>query len=114
MQFAKNHKLLVIQRSESTTAHMELHVFLHLGQEAKIMASIQEVKDAIAQVATDIAAEKAEVQAKIGEMAARIQALIDQIAAGTAATPTDLDALIAALTGIDASVKDISEPAVPA
>jgi prophage DNA circulation protein len=78
-----------------------------------IMATLQEVKDAIAQVATDIAAEKAEVQALLQGLKDQIKALQDQIAAGTAVTAADLDGLVTSISAIDTGVKDISEPTVP-
>jgi hypothetical protein len=58
-----------------------------------IMATLQEVKDAVA-------AEAAEVTAKVNELMAEIQVLKDQIAAGTNVTPEDLDALLASVNAI--------------
>jgi TRAP-type mannitol/chloroaromatic compound transport system substrate-binding protein len=59
----------------------------------QIMATLQEVKDAVA-------AEAAEVTAKVNELMAEIQALKDQIANGTNVTPEDLDALLASVNAI--------------
>ena len=86
-------------------------ILIYLG--GRIMASLQEVKDAIAAIAADIVAEKNEVQAALADLKAEVQALKDQIAAGGAVTPAQLDEVIASLTSIDAGVKDISEPIVP-
>lgn len=51
------------------------------------MATKQEVIDAIA-------AEKAEVQAKLDALGTEIQSLKDQIAAGSPVTPADLDEIV--------------------
>jgi flagellar hook-associated protein FlgK len=59
----------------------------------QIMATLQEVQDAVA-------AEAAEVTAKVNELMAEIQALKDQIANGTGVTPEDLDALLASVNAI--------------
>ena len=58
-----------------------------------IMATKQEVLDAVA-------AEAAEVTAKVNELLAEIQRLNDLIAAGGAVTAADLDELKAAVEGI--------------
>ena len=63
-----------------------------------IMATKEEVLQAIA-------AEKAEVVAKLDSLDTEIQALKDQIAAGTAITPADLDE-------IQNAVHDIFVPTV--
>jgi len=78
-----------------------------------IMGTIQDLKDAITTVAIDIAAEKAEVQADLQALKDQIVALQAQITSGVAITQADLDALIASVQGIDAGVKDISQPVVP-
>lgn len=75
------------------------------------MATLQEVKDALAQAATDATAEKLEVAAAIQALSDQIAALQKQIADGTAATPADLDTLLASIASIDAQVKDITVPA---
>ncbi len=99
---------------------MRVDVFVHiiggsqgeqiLKQGELIMASLQDLKDQLATLATDIAAEKAEVQALLTDLKAQIKALQDQIAAGSPVTQADLDALSAAIAAVDAGVKDISEP----
>ena len=86
-------------------------VLIYIG--GRIMASLQEVKDAIAAIAADIVSEKNEVQAAVADLKAEVQALKDQIAAGGAVTPAQLDEVIASLTAINTGVKDISEPIVP-
>jgi flagellar hook-associated protein FlgK len=59
----------------------------------QIMATLQEVQDAVA-------AEAAEVTAKVNELTAEIQRLNDLIAAGGAVTAADLDALKASVEAI--------------
>jgi len=59
----------------------------------EVMATKQDVLDAIA-------AEKAQVTAAIEELDIQIQALKDQIAAGTAITPADLDDIASAVHDI--------------
>ena len=76
--------------------HTSSDLRLILERLDKIMATVQELQDTIA-------AERAEVGAKLTEMTALIQALRDQVAAGTAATPEQLDELVLA-------VKDIFTP----
>jgi hypothetical protein len=58
-----------------------------------IMATKQEVLDAIA-------AEKTQVAAALDELAAQIQTLKDQIAAGTPVTAADLDDIVSAVNDI--------------
>ena len=73
-----------------------------------IMATKQEVLDAVA-------AEAAEVAARVNELLAEIQALKDQIAAGGAVTAADLDELKAAVEGIFNApvVPPVEPPVVP-
>lgn len=76
----------VIQDFSSTLA-----VF---GQQLEaIMATLQDVLDAAA-------AEKAQVASKLADLSAQVQALRDQIAAGSAATPEQLDLVLQAITDI--------------
>jgi len=84
-----------------------------ITQGGTLMNTVKDLKDAITQVAADIVAEKGEVQTQIINLTTQIKALSDQIASGVAITQADLDALISSVQGIDAGVKDISEPAVP-
>lgn len=77
------------------------------------MATLQELKDAIASVKADIVSEKNEVQALLGALKTQIQDLKDQITAGGLVSQADLDALSASVSEIDAGVKDISEPVTP-
>lgn len=72
-------------------------------QGVNIMGELQDVKNAIAQVKTDLANEKVEV-------AAEIQKLKDQIAAGSPVTSQDLDDLITSVNEIGSGVKDIFTP----
>lgn len=109
---------------------IEVHLYLHPSEKGildtlhellittktqgtHIMATLQELKDAIAQVSTDIAAEKAEVQALLKDLRDKVAALEAQIAQGGVISQADLDALKASIDAIDVGVKDISEPAVP-
>lgn len=93
-------------RSESAIAHLSDLV----NMENKIMATLKEVQDALAKVAADAIAEKAEVAEAIQSFKDTIQSLRDQITTGTAATPADLDAILAAINGISARVQDITIP----
>jgi hypothetical protein len=81
-----------------------------------IMANLQEVKDELAALKTDIDAEHVEVQGKLGGIQGsldaalvQIQALMDQIAAGSSVTAADLDALKASITESRTGVQGISE-----
>lgn len=77
------------------------------------MATLDELKAAIAAVKEDIQAEKTEVQAKLTSLLTEIQELKDQIGEGTAVTPADLDEVVASVNSIAKSVKDMSEPEAP-
>lgn len=83
-------RVRILEEQARTHAH-SIHHLKH--NQEHIMATVQEVKDAAL-------AEKAEVQAKLAEVAVEIQTLKDQIAAGSAATPAQLDELKAAITDI--------------
>jgi hypothetical protein len=61
--------------------------------QGNIMASVQDLIDAAN-------AEKAQVAARLAELSAQVQALRDQIAAGSAATPEQLDLVLQAITDI--------------
>lgn len=58
-----------------------------------IMATVEQVKQAVAD-------EASEVKARVDALTAEVQALKDQIAAGTAATPEQLDEILASVKGI--------------
>lgn len=75
------------------------------------MASLAEVNAAVAQLTQAVAAERAEVQGKLGDLSAQIQALKDQLAQGQTVTPADLDAVVAAIAEINSGIQQISEPA---
>jgi polyhydroxyalkanoate synthesis regulator phasin len=77
------------------------------------MATAQEFKDQLTQLATDIKAEKDEVQTKLTDLAAQIQALKDQIAQGGVITQADLDAMSAQVSALRTGVQEISEPEIP-
>lgn len=66
-----------------------------IEKENLLMATLSQVQAAIAQLKTELAAA---IVKELGEIAAQIQALKDQIAAGSAATPSQLDALLADIT----------------
>ena len=85
-----------------------------------IMANLQEVKDELAGLKSDIAAERAEVQANTDaakvahdEALAEIKRLSDLIAAGTTVTVEDLDGLKTSVMEARASVVAISEAVPP-
>lgn len=84
-------KRVKVLEEDSKLIFALIHRFQH--NEDNIMATIQEVRDAAIR-------EKAEVQVKLNAVAIEIQALRDQIANGGAATPEQLDELIAAITDI--------------
>ncbi len=105
---------------------MRLDIHIHLPESIEgiltriltngesIMATLDDVKAALAQAATDATAEKAEVTAAISALNDTITALQAQIASGSVVTAADLDGLLASIQGIDAQVKDITVPVVPA
>jgi len=93
---------------------MEIHFhFNELIEGNKIMATLQEVKDAITQAAASATAEKQEVTANIQALTDQVAALQSQIASGSGVTAADLDALLVSIQGVDQQVKDITVPAVP-
>ncbi len=109
------------------------HVYLHDGgqhqdrvvqllnrllqTQENIMASIQEVKDAVAAKALEVkTAISAAIADEKAEVTAAIQALKDQIAAGGSVSVADLDAILGSVgdigTGVAAEVEDISNEPV--
>lgn len=85
------------------------------------MATLQELKDQIAQIGIDAAAEAAQEAARaqaaadqVTALTAEVQRLTDLLAAGTPVTQADLDALSASLTDLDTAVKGIVPDAPPA
>ena len=72
---------------------IKLTLALLLIKDEIIMATLQEVKDAVA-------SEAAEVTAKVNELLAEIQRLNDLLAAGGAVTAADLDQLKADIEAI--------------
>ena len=72
---------------------IKLTLALLLIKDEIIMATLQEVKDAVA-------SEAAEVTAKVNELLVEIQRLNDLIAAGGSVTAADLDELKAAVEAI--------------
>ena len=106
----------------SITINATVTVYINLGAsnasldslKESIMATLQEVKDAIAQVVTAIATEKSEVDTKLAALAEQIATLQAQIAAGTAATPAQLDELLADIGAVRGLVSDITTPTLPA
>ncbi len=97
-------KKVLIKKKKPVT---DSQLFTKLGDQ--IMSALQDLKDSIATLAADIAAEKAEVQMLL-------QALKDQVAAlqtAGGATAEELAAVTASIAGVDAAVKDISEPSTP-
>jgi uncharacterized membrane-anchored protein YhcB (DUF1043 family) len=75
-----------------------------------IMATQKDLQDAIQQLKDDVATEAAQAAALLKDLGDQIQALKDQLAAGTNVTSADLDALVASVKGVDASVADIVPP----
>jgi hypothetical protein len=72
---------------------IKLSLALLLIKDEIIMATLQEVKDAVA-------AEAAEVTAKVNELLVEIQRLNDLLAAGGSVTAADLDELKASVEAI--------------
>lgn len=70
------------------------------------MASLDDVKAKIAELGAAVAAEA-------GQVKAAIQSLKDQLEAGAAVTPADLDGLITQLSSIEDGVKGIIIPDGP-
>lgn len=70
-----------------------LNAVTTLSTREQVMASVQDVKDAVAQ-------EAAEVAIRVSALESEVQSLKDQIAAGTAATPEQLDEILIAVRGI--------------
>jgi beta-phosphoglucomutase-like phosphatase (HAD superfamily) len=62
-------------------------------QQESIMASVQDLLDAVA-------AEKAQVASGLAALTAQVQALQAQLATGSAVTPEQLDAVLVAITEI--------------
>lgn len=82
---------------------------IKLEKGIKNMATIQDVQAAID-------AEKAQVQVRLDELQASIVALQEQVAAGSAATPEQLDELVSAVQNIfspEVVVEPAPEPEVP-
>lgn len=77
------------------------------------MSTLQDLQSKIAQLASDIAAEKVEVQTMLTDLRTQVQTLSEQIAAGTPVTQEQLDTLVSSFDALDAAVKDISEPPAP-
>jgi len=77
---------------------------------AKIMATLDDVKAALAAAAEAATNEKAEVGTKLDNLNVQIQALKDQIAGGTLVTAADLDALVTQINGIATDVENITTP----
>jgi len=78
-----------------------------INQGARIMATLEEVKAAIA-------AEKAEVAAKIAELTASIESLEAELANGTPVTAEDLQALVDGVKGIFVEEDPETSEALPA
>ena len=75
-------------------ADVQTHLLTQiLNGVSRIMATVDEVKAAIAE-------EAAEVKARVDALDAQVVDLKNQIAAGTAATPAQLDEIIAGVRGI--------------
>lgn len=85
------------------------HAFI-LNKLRKIMATVKQLQDQVAQLATDITAEKSEVSDKVDALSKQVQELKDQIAAGTGITEAQLDPVLEALTAVNAAVKEITVP----
>lgn len=99
------------QRLEGKLDHL-MEMLVHM--EHRIMASLQDVKDALIQAATDATAEKAEVAAALGALTDQIVVLQGQISGGAGVSSADLDDLKSMVEGVDEQVKNITVPVLPA
>lgn len=82
------------ENSNQRDCHDDKHLIHEIKKLRRlIMATKQEVLEAIA-------AEKAEVGAKLTDLAVQIQTLKDQIAGGSPVTPADLDDIVSAVHDI--------------
>lgn len=70
-----------------------IQLLYQLLERSNKMATVQDVKDAIAK-------EAEQVKQRLDELASTVQALRDQVANGSAATPEQLDELKVAVEGI--------------
>jgi tetrahydromethanopterin S-methyltransferase subunit G len=85
-----NKRLHAIERGMDVVASALLHVLI---KENLIMATVDDLKAAVA-------AEAAEVKARIDDLEATVQALKDQIAGGGTITEAQLDEVMVAIQGI--------------
>lgn len=83
-------RVILLEENFKFLSHLIQHI---QHNQEHIMATVQEVKDAIL-------AEKTQVQEKLAAVAVEIQALKDQIAAGGGATTAQMDELMAAIKEI--------------
>jgi hypothetical protein len=79
----------------------------------KVMATLQEVQDAIAKLQADTVAEAQEVSAALATLTTQITDLQTQVATGTVVSAADLDVLLQQIQGADALVQAIITPAAP-
>lgn len=70
-----------------------------------VMATIQELNDKLDSLQSDLDAEQAQIQAALDAQAALIAELQAQVAAGSAATPEQLQSVIDRITAISSDLK---------
>jgi ABC-type transporter Mla subunit MlaD len=80
----------------------------------RTMGTLNDIAAKIAQIGETIETEKQEVATAITALRDQVAALQLQIEQGTAATPADLDAVLAQLDALNSSVADITVPGASA
>lgn len=84
-----------------------------LTNQGTIVATLQDLNDALATAKADIATAKTAVQVQLIDLAAQVQSLKDQIAGGSIVTAADLDTVLTAIKDVDESAKTIGESVTP-
>jgi uncharacterized protein YceH (UPF0502 family) len=79
----------------------------------KLMATLQEIVDAVAQDDAAVQAAATRVLADLAALSAQVQTLSDQIAAGAGVTAADLDAVKAGIDAVTAEADAIDAPPAP-
>jgi len=96
--------------SENSDSESKLAMLLTQGE--KIMADLAQIYAALEALKATVVDEKAEVALEISGLKETIVNLQNSLNNGNVVTTTDLDLLLEAITGIEAQVEAISEPAV--
>lgn len=78
-----------------------------------VMASLQDIVDAVDQDKAAVEAAAARVTADLGSLSAQVQSLQDQINAGGAVTAADLDAVKSSIDAVTGEAGAIDAPPAP-